>query len=210
MLRSRLWRKLVPIITALTLLLSMATVAAADEPVDAAALAERLNSSKNTAKAWQALSAEEQAAVNDYLAVATFTEEDSGVTPVASRSGAKIDGMVMLAATNCWTFTKTLNAKNFFGMTMWAYKLRIDWCGNGSTVTDVLRTQRTGHVYHAYWSWNHIDSATSGGRGKTWYWYFTQAEFRYCPVGQGCINHRYPYVEMTVRPNGTLSGAMGG
>lgn len=210
MLRSHLWRKLVSMFTSLTLLLALSSVAAAKEPIDAAALADQLNVSKNPAKAYRALTAEEQSAVDNFLAVVSFEEATTSGAVVSASSRPKVDGIVALAATRCWTITKTLNAKNFFGMTMWAYKVRIDWCGDGAKITDVLRKTRWGEVYHAYWSWSHIDLSTSGGAGKTWYSYFTQAEFRYCPVGQGCVNHRYPYIDMTVKPNGVVTGSMGG
>jgi hypothetical protein len=197
----------------LALLLGAAgTPVGAADAIDAAALAAELQASKNPAKAYRALTPDEQSAVDEYLSVTTIHEETSS-TPIASASrGPRVDGVVTLAASTCWSLTKTLTARNFYGQTMWQYHQRVDWCGNGSTITDVLRRSRWATVYHLYWAWNHIENATGGGVGRSYYWAFTQAEFRYCPPTPltGCYNYRYPYIDMTMRPNGVVDGSMGG
>ncbi len=205
--RSRQWHFALASVVLLTQLLIPAAVAGASEPA-VARLVQKLERSRDPQAAYAALSAEDKADVDEFMAVVTIEEADTSSALAASTGETR--SFTALAASSCWTFTKRLDGKNYYGMTMWSYFQRIDWCGNGSTITDVLRRQRWGEVYHAYWSYTHIDSATSGGAGKTWYWAYTQAEFKYCPWNAGCGSYRYPWIDMTVKPNGTLYGSMGG
>lgn len=182
--------------------------ASAARPNDAARLVEQLQASADPEAEFLRLSTKDQHAVVAFLQVTTVEESrEVSRTPVAADGG----GLVALAANACWTITKRNDAKNGFGMIMWSYFQKVNWCGNGSTITSTPARTRWGEVYIVFWGYNgHIDSSTSGGYGSTFYQTFTQGKFSLCPPLLGCTQYRYPWIDMTVRPNGTVTGSMGG
>lgn len=208
----RLWRKLIPVLLAISVLALPLGVAGKNSTAPESAypdniihLLERLEQSADPEASYFALSSEDREALDAYIAVASV-ETINGPVRAFEATTTQADTYELAATSSCWTYTVRVNGKNYYGQTMWSYFQKIDWCGNGTTITDILRRQRWGEVYHSYWSWIHIDNATSGGEGKNWYWAFTQAEFKYC-FGGWCQNHRYPKIEMTVKPDGRVYGS---
>jgi len=106
--------------------------------------------------------------------------------------------------------TMTFEAKNVIGMTLWKYTQQIDWCYDGSKVTSKFRT-RYGTVYMPFWKFNgHIGNQEQGGEGQWSYRAWTQGEFSLCLGGNiGCIQHVYPWIDMTVYGNGGWHGEKG-
>lgn len=95
--------------------------------------------------------------------------------------------------------------KNAVGQKLFSYYQKVDWCYDGTTITSVNRT-RWAETYALWWQFNgHIANTTSGGAGKANYRAFTQGSFSLCIGWQsiGCLQHKYPWIDMTVRANGT-------
>lgn len=137
------------------------------------------------------------------VSVATSLQEGVAGQP-ASR--ASVDAA---AAVSCKWAQVERYGKNLLGMKLWSYFQKIDWCYNGSTITSRTRT-RWGETHFPGWSWKgHIGSSTSGGVGSTFYRAWTQGHF--CLVEYfSCVQNAYPWIDMTVRGNGTWSYTAGG
>jgi hypothetical protein len=99
--------------------------------------------------------------------------------------------------------------KNLLGMTLWTYYQRIEWCSNGSTITSVTRL-RWGEVSFPGWAFKgHTSSTTSGGKGYTSYRARTHGHFCLAEYFS-CVQNAYPWIDMTVRANGSWSYSAGG
>lgn len=96
------------------------------------------------------------------------------------------------------------------GIKLWGYYQRIDWCYNGTKVTSVTRN-RWVSVYAPFWSFTkHVGNVVQGGANQSYYRAFTQGEFKFCVGGDlGCAQYIYPWIDMTVRGNGTYSSTAG-
>ncbi len=118
--------------------------------------------------------------------------------------------MFSLLSTGSKSATITVEGKNAIGMTLWKYVQRIDWSFDGSKITSKFRT-RSGTVYMPFWKFDgHIGNQESGGVGQWSYRAWTQGEFSLCLGGNiGCIQHAYPWIDMTVYGNGGWYGDKG-
>jgi len=166
---------------------------------DVATLIQSLSETgKDSGKAWSELTAEEQQNVTEALKAATPGGE---VTSGIGRSGA----------TNaCRWVTVSRWYNNALGMRLFTYYERIDWCYNGSTITSVSRT-RWGEVGAPFWEFKgHVGSTTSGGTGQWSYRAWTQGHYALCMPYVLCAQHKYPWIDITVRANGTYSYSTGG
>lgn len=185
-----------------------AAQASASDGQRAAGLIERLSRAVDPPAAYSQLSSEDQAAVRVFLTVVSI----DGVSTLTTEPG---EGREPVGASiTCWTWTWQRDGKNIFGETLWSYFQRIDWCGNGSTITisphGVQRT-RWGEVYVPFWQWRHIGSQTWGGVGQQTYRAWTQAEFKLCLVPEvGCVQYAYPWLDMTAWADGRGTGSVGG
>lgn len=141
---------------------------------------------------WAALSADEQARLLECLTV------DHSETEVAmSPQGATPAG--------CRTATYSVSGKNVWGQTLYTYYQSIYWCYNGSTITSKSRS-RYGRVGGLGWEFvGNVSSQQWGGVGSRYYRSWTQGHFQLCVVW-GCIQHKYPQIDMTVNGNGTWTG----
>lgn len=206
-LRRRL--RLVPFLIVLAVALTLPQAAAAgggNGPERAVQLIEQLEQASDPDAAFAALSPKDQRLVVSFLTVMEVDE-----VAFTDRAGSSDTDGLAAAASTCYTFTKRFDGKNTFGGTLFSYFLKINWCGNGSTITSTPTQSRWGTTYYAYWFFNgHIDWSSSGGYGKTYYQAFTQGSFSFCPPILGCVQGRYPWIDMTVYPNGGVSGSMGG
>jgi len=113
-------------------------------------------------------------------------------------------------STNSNSAVIVFEGKNVTGMTLFKYTQRIDWCYDGSKITSKFRT-RYGTVYMPFWKFNdHIGNQEQGGEGHRSYRAWTQGEFSLCLGGNiGCIQHVYPWIDMTVYGNGDWHGEKG-
>jgi len=210
--RNRRWHRALPMLLALCCLLTTPMGAAAGDlnKAHVERLIARIDSSADPVAAFSQLNADERAAVNDYLGNGTIEITTSPVQAVnASGSPAKSAGLVAAAAETCWTITKTLNFNNYFGTTLWQWKQRADWCGNGSKITRKLYWNYWGVVRADFWTYRAHTANQGGGVNFTYWTTFAQAEFKYCPPLSPCLNTKYPWIDMTMRPNGIVDGRMG-
>ena len=173
------------------------------------------------------------------LLVAEFTEADSGTLASASDigtsapDGAEVETSVLSAedadlaaegldqapAAEGLDATSALAAcywaqvrrwgKNLLGMTLWTYYQRIEWCANASYITSKTRI-RWGEVSMVGWSFKgHTGSTTGGGVGYTYFRARTSGHF--CLIQYfSCVQNAYPWIDMTVRRNGTFTWSTGG
>ena len=115
-----------------------------------------------------------------------------------------------LAAGGCRSLTNGANIYNGFNQLVAKYSQKVDWCYNGTTITSVSHTH-TGSVYNALWRYNGlIAHSHSGGAGQTSFRAYSQASFcNFLPVTGACMQYVYPWVDQTVRGNGTYTGNAG-
>lgn len=191
-----------------TLAVLLPTPAGAAEGVKAARLVERLSQSIDPAGAFVALSLSDQEAVRHFLTLYSVTDVSSLLIESTG------DGRPTTDSITCWTWTWRRDGKNAFGSTLWSYFQRIDWCGNGSTITSTphgVQRTRWGEVYYPFWQWRHIGSSTWGGVGYQSYRAWTQAEFKLCLIPDvGCVQYSYPWLDMTAWADGRGTGSAGG
>lgn len=130
---------------------------------------------------------------------------------VASVSSSTSQVVTAVAGTKtCWGYTRTMTAKSIVGLTLFTYSTRIEWCGqNGRIVGTPYRT-RWGNTWAAFWTFNGHIGNSSINRGTS-FSAFTQGSFTGCTplVGAVCVS-RQPYINLTVYPNGFVTGNSGG
>ena len=192
---------------AISLLVAMvAPVSAASPTPDAATLMARLTASNDPDAAFLNLSSAEQQAVVAYLTVVT-TDSTETLARVGTATVVAPDAVI-----ECWTITKTNEAKNYYGMTMFKIWSRLDWCANQSTHALTSAQKLRGiEVDMAYWQFTgYTDWYSTGGAGYGYYHVYLQGGFANCFPIIGCITYRYPWIDTTANWNGTVSGSMGG
>ena len=115
---------------------------------------------------------------------------------------------VVAAANACKGYTLGRKGYSAEGIQIWSYSWTINWCYNGTTITSFSKF-RTIWV-NSGWSFRgDIQENQSGGVGQTSYSHYAQGDFCFLDVGI-CLFHSYPWVNQTVRGNGTYSGSAGG
>lgn len=173
-----------------------------------ARLVDRLSRSSDPVAAYAVLSAADQAAVRDFLTEVSVS--DVSTLSVEPSTG----GELIATSTICWTWTWRRDGKNALGGTLWSYFQRIDWCGNGSTITSAqhgVQGTRCGEVYYPFWQWKQIGNQTWGGGGQQTYRAWTQAEYKLCLIPDlGCVQYSYPSLDMTDWADGRGIGSVGG
>lgn len=205
--------RLIPAVVAVVLAASVALPgqAAGADGRRVAGVVDRLARAADPVAAYPELSLEDQAAVRQFL-TAVSVSDTSTLSVQPSTSGGAVTASII-----CWTWTwqrdgKNFYGKNFFGYTLWSHFQRIDWCGNGSTITSTphgVQRTRWGEVYYPFWQWRHIGSETWGGVGQQTYRAWTQAEFKYCVVPDIGCQYVYPWLDMTAWADGRGTGSVG-
>jgi len=90
-------------------------------------------------------------------------------------------------------------------LNMWRYSMRQGRCWNGQKITSLYHFKRWSE-YAAYtWEFvGHVDFAKSGCAGCFAAYKFTQGHYKNCPPKIVCVEHRYPWLELTVKGNGAV------
>lgn len=193
------------IVTVLAVLLVPLGSVAAASPANArqAALVDWLTRSSDPNVTFEAMTSADKVLVIEYLTVTTTSDQ--------SELAAAPSDSLSTAAVGCWTWTWQRDGKNALGATLWSYFQKIDWCGNGSTITNVPQRLRWGETYFPFWSWKHIGNQTWGGFGQASYRAWTQGEFKLCATPDvGCVQYSYPWLDMTAWADGRGTGSVGG
>jgi len=189
----------------LTFASSAAVQAATPEGI---AVAHRLNTSSDPAATWASLTPAQQQA---YVEAATVTQMEVVKHPPVEVAAAQT-GMSSLTTT-CWNWPWEVDGRDAFGIVVFAYFQTLGWCDNGSTITSITAHLRRGETYFLGWSWDQSafpDWPTWGGVGSSTWRSFTQSEFKFCITEFGCIQYRYPWLDMTAHAGGTGTGSVGG
>jgi hypothetical protein len=191
----------VALVLVLGAILALPSAVAAGEPSPDRPLRD-LAAASDPLAAFDALSpAQQQQVLADLEVVKLVTDKPSPSPVTASRSGFSV------TSSGCWTVTWGRSAYNIYGVELFSLKQRIDWCGNGSTITSVTRL-RWVEVYVVGWSGTIIQDPTWGGVGQWSFRAYTQADFVLTIVYPW--THVYPWLDMTVTASGGLSGSGGG
>lgn len=153
-----------------------------------------------------AASVVEQQAFKNCFLVAKVTTDVSVVE--LNRDANSAVGMAAILpppGSSCNRLVTVVTGRNTYGQQLWRYIQQIDWCYNGSRITDLFR-RRWGEVSMSFWEYHgHIGNFESGGVGSWSYRAWTQGKFSLCFPVVGCFQHRYPWIDQTVRANGTAS-----
>ena len=102
------------------------------------------------------------------------------------------------AASGCGTNSYSVRGKNAVGYTIWKFTTRIQWCWNGTEITDDPHFTTDGDVYYLFWSYEGTTyEKETGGQGDWVHKDSAEGEFKYCigPWGLGCIQHSYPDID---------------
>lgn len=206
--RGRQWRAATGILGLVFALLVPLQSAVAGGPGGVGAvtgLVAQLAAADDPYAAFAALSRHDQLAVKEYLLVIGYV--DSVASPASGAAG----GEIVIAAGGCWTWTWQRDGVNALGGVLWSYFQRINWCGNGTVITSTPQRTRWGEVYAPFWSWRHYGNQTWGGLNQASYRAWTQGEFKLCLTPDfGCVQYRYPWLDMTAWADGRGTGSVGG
>ena len=113
------------------------------------------------------------------------------------------------AASGCKAYTLGRNGYSGVGVHVWTYSWTINWCYNGSTITSLSKYRTVWANY--YWKFTRdVAESQSGGVGTTSYSHYAQGEFCFFDNSGSCLSYSYPWVNQTVKGNGTYSGTAGG
>jgi hypothetical protein len=114
-------------------------------------------------------------------------------------------------ASGCKGYTLGRKGYSGIGVHIWTSSWTINWCYNGTTITSISQYPTVWANY--YWRFvrhtANTPSNPSGGIGKTSYSHYAQGEFCFFQT-YSCLSYSYPWVNQTVRGNGTYSGSAGG
>lgn len=179
----------------------------------------RIKNADNPDRAFKRLTEHQRKAVKVYLKVEDASVGGGGggagcgtgrVCPVQVPNGALSEAT---GSVTCWVWDVPLKGVNVIGHHILTYRQKLEWCEDGTRITEVRRRIRTGDVHYVLWTFeDHIDSQTSGGAGQSYYTAYTQGKFKYCIVWEGtfCMQYKYPWIDMAVYPGGGYSLDWGG
>jgi hypothetical protein len=172
------------------------------DPAYVRVIVEKLfNAKDNVDELWATLTPEEQAAVLEYLKV------KNTVTSVSKND----DPSSGVLSGGCMVYQIERSGLNSLGDKLWSYFQKINWCYDGSKITSKTRL-RWGEVYYPGWQFaGHIGNLEQGGVNQWSYRAWTQGEFKLCLGGDiGCVQYKYPWIDMTVYGDGSYTGTGGG
>ncbi len=182
-------------------------VAAANPTRDAARLTDVVARASDQNAAFARLSPAEQRSVLDYTSLATVTTTQSPVTRVTGPTSSLLGAV----AVTCWTWTWGRDGRNPIGVLLWTFKQRIDWCGDGTRITNTPWRQVTATLNYPWWSYNGlVGDFTGGGQGLEYYRSFVQGSFSYRPPNPLSNQDNLPWLDMTAHADGRGTGSGGG
>lgn len=182
-------------------------VSGANPARDGARLTDIVARASDQYAAFAALTTREQQAVLDYTSLAYVTAWQS---PVIRVSGPT-DAVQGVATVTCYDWTWGRDAHNPVGVLLWQFTQRIEWCANGTTITNTPFRTVKGIPAFLWWSYNGlVGDSTGGGMGQESYRSFVEGWFSYRPPYPGSNQDNYPWLDMTAHANGTGTGSGGG
>lgn len=194
---------------ALSLLVLATTVtpaAAASPAREAERLTQQLAQAADPTAAFFALGAREQKAVIDYTTAVSFSTDERLVSQAANSDGSS----VAAAATRCWTWTWGRVGRNVFGVTVWEFHQQIDWCGDGTKITNTPFRRVYPAKLALWWSYEGlVASTTAGGKGSATYRSYVMGHMRYRPPTPWLNQDNYPWLDMTAHADGRGTGSGG-
>ena len=162
---------------------------------DVPTLIQELQDADDPLGMFASMSRSERREVQRGLAVAsvraTVLEEVHGIP----------DGIQLAGGSGCPSVTVELVGENIFGLDLWKYWQRVDWCSSGDVITSVPFTHAWGSAQAPFWSYHGVfGTSLSGGVGYDYYEAWRQAKFKLCigPWGLGCVQEATPWIDVTV------------
>lgn len=123
--------------------------------------------------------------------------------PIITTSHESSEG-VSLFSSGCLITEVHVPYNDAFGLGLFAYKQKIDWCYDGTNLIQVIRS-RWGEVYRSHYYFDgHVGDSESGGLGQSSYFAMTQGKFHYQWLS--FYEEAYPRIEQWVYGNGNHSG----
>lgn len=121
----------------------------------------------------------------------------------------KAEQLTSALYSSCIGRTVTRTAYNAVGWRLWAYKQQMNFCYNGWRITSTY-LNRWGETYAPFWKWTSKGISPSGGNWASFYYVWSQAEFKLCAPYVTCVQHRYPYIWQKGTANGGYYWGAGG
>lgn len=156
--------------------------------------------------AFSALNPREQQAVLNYTSLACVTDWRSPI-----RQSGPTDGAQIAATTTCYNWIWGRDGHNPFGVLLWQFTQRIEWCANGTTITNAPFRTPWGGTNYIWWSYEGlVGDSVGGGQGQESYRSYIQGHMAYRPPFPLLQQDAYPWLDMTAHANGTGTGSGGG
>lgn len=141
------------------------------------------------------------------------TEPVTTPAPVTAEALAALDvkmaeaGLVAspaaAAAAQCWITNDEVQSWGVVQKFGW--KRQVDWCANGSVVTSFHRDIESPGYISPWWYYKGADPSQSNGTGGWELKTYRKARFENCPPVVGCGANFYPWMDITLRGNHTVS-----
>jgi hypothetical protein len=112
----------------------------------------------------------------------------------------------------CTSYWYERYGKNLLGKRMYNYRLEIDWCFRRGRITSASYNTipTTGGLFWKYFSKDEKIKRT-GGRKRGFYKVYAQGHFAACgPSSIGCVQDKYPWVQIRVGGDGSVDANGGG
>lgn len=141
--------------------------------------------------------------------VTTVAAADPPAWQVATITRTKIKTPTtrMMSLTGCNETGARVAARNFLGVTLWAFELYVDYCYNGTQVLSPYMHTR-GFAYMSGWSWQRTNNESWWGASLIYHnkWKaLGEAEFKFCIPLVNCIQYSYPWIMAVVYGTGGVS-----
>jgi preprotein translocase subunit SecG len=159
-------------------------------------------------KQFDSLPSAGQSAVIKHLKEGRLEVKSEISTTSTPQSGMSISALV----TRCKAVTYTATWKSYLGYKYWDYFERVDWCYDGSKITNNPTASAWGVVYFPGWFFdgNIGPIVKYGGLNQNYFEARAQGRFKLCISSYGCIVEKNPWIDTTVYGTGSYKASIGG
>jgi hypothetical protein len=140
-----------------------------------------------------------------------MTSVETANANVVVSSEVETGGASVLSASGCSWVRQNAVATSALGV-HWRVSLRGDWCWRNSKVTSVSwnKSKFVNTAWWNLWVWNSWqETQNGGGVGQGHVFRRVNAFLQLCMTRLGCVDSAFPWVQLTLRDNGTSAGSSG-
>lgn len=115
-------------------------------------------------------------------------------------------GVGTASTVKCWGYYRTFTQKAYSGATQYQSRYEVEWCGDGQIIHQLGRHYCSGIAYN-FWRYDGCPSETKTSSANRQPARQLVAQWSYAYAQAGYSYHKYPTVEATIYPDGTITGS---